>query len=250
MKDIYKKFSNVFNNELIEEDIGAMSFSEKVTEMAKEQAIENADTALPADAPAEPVADAINTDNTADTVVEPIAIADIKDELDAEDKKDELMDEITKIVDESEVALDDPKKTPTDVITELAESFYAMYDELATQKVRLEIQNGKLNKAYEEECAAHEELKLKVRKWGDIDEDVRFMSKLKKDPKAVEEYQEKLLDEIAEYYGIPARELAKDIKEKKAKMAQALWGTPVDNSTPEKVEKKVEKPMFTWFSIK
>ncbi len=48
------------------------------------------------------------------------------------------------------------------------------------------------------------------------------MSKLKKDPKAVEEYQEKLLDEIAEYYGIPARELAKDIKEKKAKMAQAL----------------------------
>lgn len=250
MKDI-KKFPSFLSYEIVEEDIGAMAFSEKVIEMAKEQAIEKADTTLPADT------EAVTWDETQAPAVEESAapseaptIEAIKEELDVEDKKEELLSEVTKIVDESEAALEDKKKSPTDVITELAESFYAMYDELASQKVRLEIQNSKLNKAYEEECEAHEELKLKVKKWGDIDEDVRFMSKLKKDPKAVAEYQERLLEEVAEYYWVPARELAKDLKEKKAKMAQALGSSQNDIVTLEKPEKKVEKPLFTGFSIK
>lgn len=255
--DIKKKTSFWrFYNEKLEEDIWVMSLSERITELQQEKvdaeaAIEEERKEQIAEEVAQPTVEEVVADPVIGPDEEPKTIDEVQDELKVEDEKEEVMEPVKEAIDKAESDLKEAKKSPEETVTELAETFYWMYDEQATKLSRMTIAYDKLTKAYEWLAAEHEELKFQVKRTWDVDDDVRYLSKLKKwDESSKEEYQQKILKEVADYYETTPQEIERDLKEKRARMAWALWGT-VAWTTPEPAkEEKKEEYQWSWFDIK
>lgn len=240
-------------------DLWVLSFAESVKKMAEELAAQKEEQDKP-----EEKTDEVDTEETLvskktddvtsddsqennDEQEKPKTLEEISKELEQQEKKEELMSDIKETIgDKLETIVE--SKNPQQVLEEMAQQFYSMYDALASEKIRLEVWYKKLEEAYVKLAAEYENLRITVRQWWDIDEDVRYMSKLKKLDQ--DEYVDKSLSEVSKIYQIPEDQLKRTIKEQRMAAIQSMnWTTPEIKTEPKQEEKQEEQPLFAWFKI-
>jgi len=232
-------------------DIWALSFSDIVL-AAWEKQEENTTEEIKTEEPKEEIVEEAKQEPEVpkeEETKDNKTLEDIHKELELESMKQEQHEETENVVQET------IKKKPlsSETLQELEEimpQFYRMYDEAVDEKNRYKVAFETLSSKYEAVLKENEDMKYSLRKAWDIDEDLRYMSKLKKDENAADDYADTLIWELSKAYKLNEYELRKDIKEKRQRQLNALsWISETKVVEVDEVQEKVETPLFEGFKI-
>ena len=181
-------------------------------------------------------------------------LEDINKELEAAWEKQDLHKKVEELVEENKKQIEEQQKKPispevAEQLEQILPSFYKMYDEVVDERNRYKIAFETLSWKYEKLLTDNEEMKYQIRKTWDVDDDIRYLAKLRKDESASDEYADNLIWELAKTYKVNEYELKKDIKEKRQRQLQALSGVVETKTTIEEEQPEEKQPLFSGFKI-
>lgn len=240
-------------------DIWALTFSDVVLSM-HEQKDATTEWTDPIQEVVEQETDPITEPAVAEQVIEEPAkektLEEIHQELQVADEKNELHKKLEETIEENKKTIEETQKKPispevAEQLEQILPSFYKMYDEVVDERNRYKIAFETLSWKYEKLLTENEDMKYSLRKTWDVDDDIKYLAKLKKDENATDEYVDNLIWELSKAYKLNEYDLRRDIKEKRQRQLQALsWvvetKTVVEETTPEQIE---EIPLFSGFKI-
>ncbi|HNG97106.1 MAG TPA: hypothetical protein PLW93_02435 [Candidatus Absconditabacterales bacterium] len=237
-------------------DIGALSFSDAVIEMNKaveEQKELETKEVTPQDPVVEVKEEKPIEQKEEVPKEEEKTLDEINRELEQQQSREELHDKVNEIIEQNKQAIESKvsKKKPEDIIEEMAGRFYEAYDQVVAENNRLATSNKVLTDKLQLTIDENEELKYQLRRGGNlVDDDIKYISKLKKDELAADEYIDYLVGEVSRVGKLNKYEVDKNIKEQRRRALEALNSSTVETKVDNVVEEGPKQaPIFEGFKL-